>query len=76
MLVVTEIEDGVFRVELTDMHYDCMDKTSKKIEIISEAVLAMWIGCGMVELAGFAESEPECSAPPKSLDQGYEVDDF
>lgn len=54
MLVVTEIEDGVFRVELTDMHYDCVDKMSKATEISSEAALAMMIGCGMVELADFA----------------------
>jgi len=56
MLVVTEIEDGVFRVELTDMHRDCLDKTSKVTQVSSEAVLAMWVGSGMVELAGFAES--------------------
>lgn len=56
MLEVVEIEDGVFKVTVTDMHYDCLDKTSKQVEICSEAVLAMWIGSGMVELAGFAES--------------------
>lgn len=69
MLEVTEIEDGVFRVKVTAMHYDCIDKMSKMTEICSEATLAMMIGCGMVELAGFAGDglvEPGPPIPPLS----------
>ena len=64
MLEVTEIEDGVFEVKLTTMHYDCMDVTSKSIGICSEAVLAMWIGSGMVELSAFADGDGIAFPPP------------
>ena len=69
MLEVMEVDDGVFTVVLTDMHRDCLDTMSKTTEICSEAVLAMWIGSGMIELAAFAQDEPEShEPPPKSID--------
>lgn len=64
MLEVVEIEDGVFKVTLTHMHYDCMDTMSRNIEICSEAVLAFWIGSGMVELAGFMGDVAANPCPP------------
>ncbi len=71
MLAVNQIRDGVFRVELTSMHYQCLTDTAATTQVCCEAVLAMWVGSGMVELADFAESRIiDTGKGHKMLDHG------
>ncbi len=76
MLEVTETDDGVYRVELTQMHKDWIDAVSKTVHLSPEVVLSIWIGAGIAELGGLVGAVSECSGPPpKSLDRGIDVDD-
>ena len=75
MLVVTGTGDGVYRVELTDMHRDCLDKACGTTGASEEAMLGLFIGSGMVELEAFIRDPLTASPPPKSLEQRQELDD-
>lgn len=73
MIEVTVIENGFFRVKMTDMHLDCLDKACGSTGAGEAAILAMFIGAGMVEVGGFSQDPKSGSPPPKSLDPGSEA---
>jgi len=51
MIVIEEIEDGVYKVTVTDQHREILDRCSKKTSIEGETILSLWIGCGMNTMA-------------------------
>jgi len=51
MIEVIEVDDGVFTVTMTAMHYDWLDACSNRTNMVSEAVLSLWLAAGISSMS-------------------------
>jgi len=67
MIEIEEIDDGVFKVTMTSMHYSWLDECCKKLGLQSEIVLSFWLANGLatMTLLGAADN-PTPIEPPES----------